>query len=49
LYIEYKDTIITVFRSVEMSFNPDRSEDRELKIKTFDEITVGDWHWLDVS
>jgi hypothetical protein len=48
LHIEYKDTIVTAFRSVGMSLNPDGSEDKELKIKALDGITVGDWH-QDVS
>jgi hypothetical protein len=29
--------------------NPDGSEDGELKIKALDRITVGDWHWSDIS
>jgi hypothetical protein len=49
LYTKYKDTIITAFRSVEMSLNPDGSEDNELKIKALDKIVVGDWHQLDMS
>ena len=49
LHIEYKDTIIAAFRNVGMSLNPDRSEDRELKIKILDRITVGDWHQHDIS
>jgi hypothetical protein len=31
-----------------MSLNPNRLEDRELKIKALDGITVRDWHRLDV-
>jgi hypothetical protein len=49
LHKEYKDTIITAFRSVRISLNLDRSEDRELKIKALDKITVRDWHWYDLS
>ena len=49
LHIEYKDTIIAAFRNVGMSLNPDGSEDGELKIKALDEITVGDWHWHNIS
>jgi hypothetical protein len=44
LHIKYKDTIIAAFRSVGISFNPNRLEDEELKIKALDGITVGDWH-----
>jgi hypothetical protein len=42
LHLEYKDTIITAFRSVGMSLNPNRSNDIELKIKALDGIVVGD-------
>jgi hypothetical protein len=41
--------IITAFRSVGMSLNPDRSEDGELKIKALDRITIRDWHRSDIS
>jgi hypothetical protein len=49
LHIEYKDTIITAFRNVGMSLNPNGLEDGELKIKALDGITVGDWHRHDIS
>jgi hypothetical protein len=44
LHIKYKDIIVTTFRSVGMSLNPDRSEDKELKIKALDKIIVRGWH-----
>jgi YbbR domain-containing protein len=48
LYIEYKDTIVTVFRNIGISLNPNRLENKELKIKVLDRITIGDWHRFDI-
>jgi hypothetical protein len=49
LHLEYKDTIINTFRSVELSLNPNSSEDSELKIKDLLDITVGDYRCTDVN
>jgi hypothetical protein len=43
LHIEYKDTIIKTFRSVDLALNPDGSEDSELSIRDLPNITVGDY------
>lgn len=48
LHIEYKETIVKAFRSVDMSLNPNGSEDFELKIKALDDVIVGDWHRQDI-
>jgi hypothetical protein len=42
LHIKYKDIIVTAFRSVGISLNPNGSEDKELNIKALDRITVRD-------
>ena len=39
----YKETIITTFRRVGLSLNPDGSEDSEMKIKGLPDIKVGDF------
>jgi hypothetical protein len=44
LHLEYKETIISTFRSVGLSLNPNGSEDKELKIKDLPDITIGDYH-----
>ncbi len=49
LYIRYKNIIIIAFRSVRISLNPNRLEDKELKIKALDKITIRDQHQLDIS
>ena len=48
LYIKYKDIIITAFRSVGMSLNLNKLEDKELKIKVLNRITVRDYLQLNI-
>jgi len=46
LYKQYKDIIINTFCNVELSLNPDSSEDSQLKIQDLPNITVGEWELL---